>query len=99
MLGEPLFSLTPDQNWREDSEDSWMPSFGLRPTHLLIGLQDLGKRGTQVDAQQSPHLRPEGDPLKGSVLEKLRTLEELREEGLISEEEYFEKRKQILERL
>ena len=96
ILGEPLYVVIPSPNGRIEETMGWTSFFTEVRQHISIDLNvevksvqesPKNKEGFQDD-QVSP-----GVP----VIEKLRELDTMRQEGLITEKEFQQKRRQVLD--
>ncbi len=85
MLGAHIIQLRPDHNGHIQSDSAWSQFTESSPQHIVLPIQRLGIA--------TPIL----DPPNATIVEKLDTLRVLRERDLISEKEYQQKRRRILE--
>lgn len=98
ILGGPLYRLQPGARGQIQPTSQWEHFLETSPQHLVLAYQEV-ENSTPSSMPHSTLQTPSSDATTPSnVQEKLETLQLLRQKGLISEEEYHEKRKQILER-
>jgi len=96
ILGEPMYDLSPGPYGRIFGELPWLKSFAIAPQHLILDYQVLvrseddrgGLNLGKHDEDSSPH---------SSIHNKLRLLRDLKNLGLLTDQEYQEKRMQVLE--
>lgn len=95
--GEAFYELVPDGNQTLKTEPSWdlTRPFQAHAPELIVEYRSLLVR---PDKPVVPH-EVTGARDRPSLEERLRTLQRLREQGLIAEEEYQAKRQQLLDEL
>jgi hypothetical protein len=98
VLDEPWYDLTPGVFGRVENMKEWSDFIGPHPTHLVLAMP------SHIHAikheQETTHYENEMSRSdERSLLDKLEFLRELHEKGLLSEEEFQEEKKEVLEDL
>ena len=97
VLGQPLYHVVPGPGGRLASESTWERWFSQPRQHSIIPLSQVSLPVVDREERNSePSRAPQATPT--SLREKLQELQTLQEEGLISEEEYQGKRRELLDR-
>jgi hypothetical protein len=95
VLGNPRYELRMKDNQSLSSDQPWWALASSSPQHLVISYTSRPPRSSNAtnppSATNAAH-----DP---KIRERLQSLAELRREGLITEQEFQKKRKEILESL
>ncbi len=97
-LGEPLHSLKSVDPVRQLTHHRAIELWAPHIPHFVLSLQDLANIPSSPSSsfkQPSSALEPAYEPIG----QRLKNLEELRKEGLVTEKEYQQKRQEILEQL
>ncbi len=97
-LGEPLHSLKPIDPVKQLSPSLATEFWAPQAPHFVVSLQALAKEPTPLGSSQGPTSNPPKE-IRESIRHRLKNLEELRKEGLLTEHEYQLKRQEILEEL
>jgi len=96
VLGQPLYSLKPGPGNRIARESFWDTWFSQPRQHLVIPLKNLPSQSATAEEKiRLPSNAPQESP--ASLRKKLTELQELRDDGLITDEEYLNKRRELLE--
>ena len=98
QLGEPLHSLKVMAPARQLKHDMLTELWAPQTPHFVFALNDLTNAPLPSGNQQA---ESSTQPLKSSksIKQRLKRLEKLRQEGLLSDKEYQDKRQEILEEL
>ncbi len=97
--GDVFYELVPGEHQRLVSQPYTSP-FGSTSPDLAIDYAALTRKYSPAPGMTSPTEEEHAAPSSsGSIEERLNTLKRLREQGLITEEDYRAKKRQILDRL
>jgi hypothetical protein len=97
-LGEPLHSLTALDPIRQIPHNLATKLWAPQIPHFVFSLNKMANLQPPSNHQQLPPSPPTLNS-NASIKQRLKTLEELRREGLLTEKEYQFKRREILEEL
>ncbi len=95
VLGRPTYEIDPGPSGKLKPRSGFRLLLTELPQHLLYASRPLLKHSDRTGRHQSPSSQ-EVVPGKKSTVEKLRELEALREEGLVTEEEFERMRGDVL---
>jgi len=98
VLGEPLYELLPDSHGRIEEPNFWASLYMDPPQHISVDYSAEAKsaQGSAKEKRASQDINIKSPP--GLTMpEKLRELDSLRQEGLITEDQFQKKRKQLLD--
>jgi hypothetical protein len=98
QLGEPLHSLKGIDPIRQLTHSLATELWAPQTPHFVVPLQALSQAQLPSNRplEQTPHSLEETSE---SIRQRLKNIEELRNEGLLTEKEYQHKRQEILEKL
>lgn len=96
---EILYDVIPADHQTVRREGDGLPLFRTKPVELQIAYRAAlaEPRSVQAVPGQQPTRQPQPPPDSATIEDRLRTLKRLREDGLLTEEEYRSKRRQVLE--
>lgn len=98
QLGEPLRSLQVSYSAQQLNHNMLADLSVPQTPHFVFALHDLTNAPRTSDTQQLESSTP-SDNASESIQSRLKKLEKLREEGLLSGKEYQDKRQEILDEL
>lgn len=95
ILGKSRYHVSPGPHGSAQSRQSWLRIFSQTPQQLIIDYQALITSDSSTENRKSSEQpSDQSQPLA----EKLQLLRELKDEGFLTEQEFQEKKKQILGR-
>lgn len=96
---EIVYDLIPGQHQVVITEPEGLPALAAKPVELMIAYRAALADPPLVQLLAEPQRRhqPHDQPGSATIEERLRTLKRLKEEGLLTEDEYRIKRWQMLE--
>ncbi len=97
-LGQPLHSLTAIKPAQQMTYSLASEILSPQTPHFVFSLKEFSPVRLTTNDQQPQPSSQSLNPTE-SIKERLQRLEELRQEGLLSEKEYQQKRQEILEKL